>query len=54
MNPVLVAIVLIGATLLWLICSFLYKPIGRLFGRLLQDAAEEILSEDESDETNNK
>ena len=40
MNPVLVFLILIGGFLLWLICSFLYKPIGRFFGRLADDAIE--------------
>ena len=51
MNPVLVFLSLIAAALLWLICSFLYKPIGRFFNRLLNDAKEAMFEEEN---TNNK
>lgn len=40
MNPVLIILIIIGACLLWLLCSFLYKPLGRLFKRLIDDAIE--------------
>lgn len=38
MNPILVFLITVAAILLWVICSFLYKPIGRLFNRLFKDA----------------
>ena len=38
MNPILVFLIVVGAILLWVICSFLYKPIGRFFNRLFKDA----------------
>jgi hypothetical protein len=52
MNPVLIFLILIGAALLWLICSFLYKPIGRFFNRLISDAKEAMFEEKEN--TNDK
>lgn len=52
MNPVLIFLILIGAALLWLFCSFLYKPIGRFFNRLLSDAQEAMFEEKEN--TNDK
>lgn len=47
MNPFLILLVIIGCAMLWLIASFLYKPIGRLFCRLIQDAKDAINEEDE-------
>lgn len=38
MNPAFIILVIIGASLLWLICSFLYVPIGKFFNRLLKDS----------------
>ena len=46
MNPVLVFLILIGAFLLWLMCSFLYVPIGKFFSRLAEDAKREMMRED--------
>ena len=40
MNPIFVFLVVLGAALLWLICSFVYRPIGRFFYRLWHDAKE--------------
>lgn len=38
MNPAFILLVLLGAFLLWLLCSFLYVPIGRTVNRLLKDS----------------
>lgn len=40
MNPVLIIITFILLFLFWLICSFLYTPIGKFFKRLWDDAGE--------------
>jgi F0F1-type ATP synthase membrane subunit b/b' len=45
MNPILVFLIIIAAALLWVVCSFLYKPIGRFFNRLIQDAKDAISEE---------
>lgn len=50
MNPVFVGLVLLGGAFLWLLCSFLYKPIGKFFGRLIDDANDAMFEE----EKNNK
>lgn len=47
MNPFLILLVIIGCFMLWLLASFLYKPIGRFFNRLIQDAKDAINEEDE-------
>jgi hypothetical protein len=47
-NPFLIFLVLIGCFLFWLIASFLYKPIGKLFGRLVQDAADAMNDPDKT------
>jgi hypothetical protein len=54
MHPLIVIFVLLAAAMVWLIGSFLYKPIGRFFGRLVKDAKEAIEEEDktETNETN--
>jgi uncharacterized protein involved in cysteine biosynthesis len=52
MNPFLVLLILIAAVLIWVICSFLYKPIGRFFGRLFNDVKEAVSEETENE--NNK
>ena len=38
MNPAFILIVLIAAFFLWVLLSFLYVPIGRLFNRLFKDS----------------
>jgi hypothetical protein len=38
MNPVLLFLIVLGLFLFWLLCSFLYNPIGKLFTRLINDA----------------
>lgn len=40
MNPVFVVLVLLAAFLIWLLCSFLYRPIGKIARRLIDDAQE--------------
>lgn len=42
MNPILILGIIAAAFLLWLLCSFLYRPIGKLFARLVNDAKEAI------------
>lgn len=46
MNPVFVILVLLGGASLWLIGSFLYRPIGKFFGRLVEDAKEAMFEEE--------
>lgn len=48
MNPIFVFLVILAAFLVWLTFSFLYQPIGRFFGRLVDDAKEAM--QDESKE----
>lgn len=47
MNPVFIFIVILLAALLWFLLSFMFKPIGKLFYRLWEDAKENMT--DESD-----
>ena len=37
MNPVLLFLIIVGLFLFWLLCSFLYEPIGKLFSSLIKD-----------------
>lgn len=50
MNPVLIILILIGGGLLWLLCSFLYRPIGELFKKLWDDAKNSMFDEEKGDE----
>ena len=45
MNPIFVFLVILAAFLVWLTFSFLYQPIGRFFGRLVDDAKEAMQNE---------
>jgi multisubunit Na+/H+ antiporter MnhB subunit len=38
MNIAFWLLVIIGLGLLWLLCSFLYRPIGKVFCKLWNDA----------------
>lgn len=50
MNSILILGIIVAAFLLWLLCSFLYRPIGRLFTRLINDAKEAIEETDDKKE----
>lgn len=53
MNPVLIALVVLGAVLLWFLLSFTFKPIGALFTALWKDAIDEIKEENKEEKENN-
>ena len=36
--PVFMILLFLAAALLWLLLAFAFRPIGRLFGKLLDDA----------------
>lgn len=44
--PVFYLLVLIGAFVVWLLASFLYKPIGRFWKRIVSDAVEAMNEDD--------
>lgn len=52
MNPALLVLIVIGVILIYLLASFLYKPIGNFFYRILKDAEEAIKNEEEEKEEN--
>ena len=54
MNPILILGIIAAAFLLWLLCSFLYRPIGKLFTRLISDAKEAIEETDNEKENENE
>ena len=54
MNPALILIVLLGGGALWLLLSFLYRPLGRLFCRIFTDAKEEMDRVDPVETNENK
>lgn len=51
MNPVFWLLILSGAALLWLLLSFLFRPLGRVSKRLVDDAKREMF-EEEKNKTN--
>lgn len=53
MNPLLIVFIFLCGCLLWLLCAFLYKPIGKLFNKLLQDSKEAMFNEDEKKKEDN-
>lgn len=48
LNPFLILLILIGAVLLWFLLVFLFKPIGRITGKIVKDAIE-TMNEEESE-----
>ena len=50
MNPLLVILILLGGALIWLLCSFMFRPIGKVFKKLLDDVNEAMSDEDEEKE----
>lgn len=49
MNPVLIVLILVAGFVLWLLLSFLYRPVGRLFMRLWNGAEDAMKDEDKND-----
>ncbi len=48
--PVLYIYIVIGAILLWFLLAFLFKPIGKFFSKLWEDAINEMKEEKNEDE----
>ena len=44
--PVFYLLVLVAAFVVWLLASFLYKPIGRFWKRIVSDAVEAMNEDD--------
>jgi F0F1-type ATP synthase membrane subunit b/b' len=45
-NPVLFFLIIIGAILLWIICSFVFKPIGKFINRVFANVKNSMLEEE--------
>lgn len=51
MNPAFVIIAVLIGIAIWFLASSLYKPIGRIVGKIKDDAIEELMDvEEEKDE----
>lgn len=50
MNPILIILILLGGALLWLLCSFLYRPLGTIARKLFEDAKESIKDKEDANE----
>jgi F0F1-type ATP synthase membrane subunit b/b' len=53
-NPVLFFLIIIGAILLWIICSFVFKPIGKFINRVFANVKNSMLEEEIETKENNK
>lgn len=49
MNPVLIILIFLGGGILWLLLSLLYRPIGKVFNKLLNDAGDAMFEDKEND-----
>ena len=47
MNPALLVLIIIGVILIYLLLSFLYRPIGKFLYRIFKDAENAIKDEEE-------
>lgn len=47
MNPLLIILILLGGALLWLLLSFLFRPIGKIGAKLIDDAKSAMSDENE-------
>lgn len=51
MIPIFWVLVVIGCVLLWFLLAFIFRPLGKLFCRLWNDAMEEITKDDNDDKS---
>lgn len=49
--PAFYILVILGVVLLWFLLSFMFKPVGKFFHRLYQDAADAINEVDDKENT---
>lgn len=47
MNPLLIILILLCGGLLWLLLSFLFRPIGKIGAKLIDDAKSAMSDENE-------
>lgn len=48
--PAFIMLIIIAAIILWFLCSFLYKPIGKIVGTIIRDAQETIKDKENNGE----
>lgn len=53
-NPILIILILLAGVLLWILCSFLYIPIGRIIHRIARNAIDEMNKNDNENEQKEK
>lgn len=51
MNPILIVGAFLAGIILWFLLSFLFRPIGKFFYRLWEDAEEAINYEEKNKNT---
>lgn len=52
MNPVFVFLVLLTASVLWFLLSFVFYPLGKFVYRIVMDAIDEMNREDKEEKEN--
>jgi len=52
--PAFFILVILGAALLWLCCSFVFVPLGKFVARLLTDAKDAMNEEDSTNNSDDK
>lgn len=52
--PAFFILVVLGAMLLWLCCSFIFAPLGRFVSKLITDAKDVMDKEDPIEDSNEK
>lgn len=48
--PVFYFLIVVGAIVLWFLLAFLFKPIGKFFSKIGNDAINEMKDEEEENE----
>lgn len=54
MNPVLIILIIACGVLLWFLLSFAFKAIGKITGRLYDDAKHAMFDDEENKENEEK
>lgn len=49
MNIAFYILVILAATALWFLCSFLFKPLGKFFTKIFKDTKDIINEQDEKE-----
>lgn len=54
MNPIFILLVFLAGGFVWLLSSFAYRTIGKVSGKLVEDAKDAMFKEDDKEKEENK